>query len=122
LAAVFSLLTSLVVILALVLLIFWVSRSIIDVYRKFTPEEISGPDVNFYRDMRGRLGEFRRMRNWCLANIGAAADTPSAVNHEQVFFIGKFKSDMQFVFYNQSDFDLFNQHWSVVQESHERHS
>jgi hypothetical protein len=71
-------------------------------------------EVNFYRDMRGRLGEYQRMRNWCQANIGQSAESADTVDHIHVFYIGKKMSAMQFVFYSQCDFDLFNQHWDIV--------
>lgn len=80
-----------------------------------TFDEEMVPDINFSLDMRGRLGEFQRMKNWCQDNIGKIANDANLVNKTTVFYIGKKQSVMQFVFLNQHDFELFSQHWNVYQ-------
>lgn len=71
-------------------------------------------EVLVLQDMRGRLAELARMRKWCYQNVGQAAESADKVDNQNVFFIGKTKSAVQFVFYNQNDFDLFNQHWDIL--------
>ena len=109
----FSLIVFVFVLLISILALFAGFR-IRDLYRNKLLEDNPEPEVNFYRDMRGRLGEYRRMRNWCQANIGQSAESADTVDHVHVFYIGKKMSAMQFVFYSQCDFDLFNQHWDIV--------
>ena len=75
--------------IAVIAFVVTVSQKLVSIYRSTKPAEEAGPDVNFYRDMRGRLGEFQRMRNWCAANIGKRADSADTVTDEQVFYIGK---------------------------------